>query len=204
MFSRIRSAIGLALLLTLFTSIHVSAKGSFSFMAVTGAKLADEVLIRDPALTQDFFTFADFYRSKAEAPADPGYGYEVTRYYVNGHTETPFDKLHYYPETGFVYYDGIANGGSSEYDGAWYTAQPEIKSTFETALLTQIRLMELGTEEGSKAMVPPAEPLQAIAQAQTLTSIPQTQSLVPIILLTAGFVFLLAVAFLRFRKFSTI
>ena len=125
------------------------------------------------------------------------------RYYVNGYTERPFDKLHYYPETGFVYYDGIANGGSSEYDGAWYTAQPEIKSTFEAALLTQIRLMELGTEEGSKAMVPPAEPIQAIAQAQTRTSIPQSQSIVPI-LLTAGFVFLLAVAFLRFRKFSTI
>lgn len=203
MFSRIRIAIGLALILTLFTSINVSAKGSFSFIAVTGAKLADEVRISDPALTQDFFTFADFYRSKAEAPVDPGVGYEITRYYVNGYTETPFDKLHYYPETGFVYYDGIANGGSSEYDGAWYTAQPAIKSTFESALLTQIRLMELGTEEGSKAMVPPAEPIQAIAQAQTRPSIPPTQSLVPI-LLTAGFVFLLAVAFLRFRKFSTI
>ena len=203
MFPRIRSAIGLALLLTLFASIHVSAKGSFTFITVTGAKLADEVRISDPALTQDFFTFADFYRSKAEAPVDPGYGYEVTRYYVNGNTETLFDKLHYYPETGFVYYDGIANGGSSEYDGAWYTAQPDIKSTFEAALFTQIRLMQLGTEEGSKAMVPPAEPIQAIAPAQTLTSIPQTQSLVPI-LLTAGFVFLLAVAFLCFRKFSTI
>lgn len=203
MFSRIRMAIGLALLLTLFTSIHVSAKGSFSFISVTGGKLADEVRISDPALTQDFFIFADFYRNKAEAPVDPGVGYEITRYYVNGHTETPFDTLHYYPETGFVYYDGIANGGSSEYDGGWYTAQLEIKSTFEAALLTQIRLMELGTEEGSKAMVHPAEPIQAIAQAQTRTSIPQAQSIVPI-LLTAGCVFLLAVAFLRFHKFSTI
>ena len=74
MFSRIRIAMGLALLLTLFASIHVSAKGSFSFIAVTGAKLADEVRISDPALTQDFFTFADFYRSKAEAPDEPGIG----------------------------------------------------------------------------------------------------------------------------------
>ena len=203
MFSRIRIATGLALLLTLLTSVTVLAKGSFSFIAVTGAKLEDEVRISDSALTNDFFTFADFYRNKTETPSDPGVGYEITRYYVNGQTETAFDRLHYYPETGFVYYDGIANGGSSEYDGAWYTAQSGIKRTFETALFTQIRLRKLGTQEGASMMVPPAEPAQAVDPAQTRASISQTESILPI-LLTAGFALLLVVAFLRFRKFSTI
>src|SRR5262245_37807026 len=105
MFSRTRIALGLSLLLALFTSITAFAKGEFSFIAVNCGKLKDEVRSSDPALTNDFFTFADFYRNKATAPVEPGVGYEITRYYVNGNTETAFDRLHYYPETGFVYYD---------------------------------------------------------------------------------------------------
>ena len=202
MFSRIRLALGLALLLTLFTSVTVFAKGDFSFISVTGAKLKAEVRLSDPALTKDFFTFADFYQNRAEAPADPGMGYQITRYYVDGYTETAFDRLHYYPETGFVYYDGIANGGSSEYDGKWYTAHSEIKDTFETALLTEIRLMSLGTQEGSQMMVPPAEPFQAIAQAQARPSISPIRSSLPI-LLAAGIAIILAGAVLRFRRLST-
>lgn len=202
MFPRFRIALGLALLLALLTSVTVFAKGDFSFIAVTGGELTDEVRISDPALTKDFFTFADFYQNKTEAPVDPGMGYQITRYYVNGYTERAFDRLHYYPETGFVYYDGIVNG-SSEYDGEWYTAQPDIKSTFETALSTQIRLMKLGTVEGSKALVPPAAPAeaQAVARAHTRPSIPQTQFILPI-LVVGGLAILVAVAFLRSRKLS--
>ena len=200
MFSRARIALGMALLLTLLTFTTVFAKGSFSFIAVTGDKLTDEVRISDIALTRDFFTFADFYQNKAEAPADPGVGYQITRYYVEGYTETAFDSLHYYPETGFVYYDGIVNG-SSEYDGNWYTAQPEIKSIFETALFTQIRLMELGTSEGSKALVPPAESVQAVTEVQTKASIPPTPSILPIIVVV-GLTVTIAIAFLRFRRLS--
>lgn len=196
MFSRIRIALGLALLLTLLTSITVSAKGEFSFIAVTGGDLTDEVRLSDPALTKDFFTFADFSLDKTETPADPGEGYEITRYYINGHSETAFDRLHYYPETGFVYYDGIVNG-DSEYDAKWYTAQPEIKSTFETALSTQMRLMYLGTQDGSQALVPPAERVQAIAQAQTHTSL--LQSLLPM-MTVVSLTIMLVVVFLRFRK----
>ena len=200
MFSRIRIAVGLALLLGLLTCVTVLAKGEFSFIAVTGGQLTDEVRLSDPALTRDFFTFADFYRNKTEAPVDPGVDYEITRYYLDGHTERAFDRLHYYPETGLVYYDGIVNG-SSEYDGEWYTAQPEIKSTFETALFTQIRLMKLGTEEGASMLVPPAEPVQAVAQAQPGPTIPQTQSILPIIV-GCGLAILIAFAFLRSRKLS--
>jgi hypothetical protein len=200
MFSRIQTALGLALLLSLFTFVTAFAKGEFSFIAVTGGQLTDEVRLSDPALTRDFFTFADFYRNKTDAPVDPGPGYEITRYYINGHTETAFDRLHYYPETGFVYYDGIVKG-SSEYDGEWYTAQPEIKDIFETALFTQIRLMKLGTQEGSQALVPAAEPVRAIAQAQPSPTIPQTRSILPI-MVVSGLAILIAFAFLRSRRLS--
>jgi hypothetical protein len=200
MFSRIRIALGLAFLFSLLTSVTALAKGQFSFIAVTGGELIDEVRLGDPALTEDFFTFADFYEDRTKAPDNPGIGYEITRYYVKGYTESAFDKLIYYPETGFVYYDGIVNG-SSEYDDKWYTAQPDIKDTFETALFTQIRLMKLGTQEGSQAMVPPAEPIQAVAQARTRPALPQTQAVLSI-LMVVGLVIIITVAVLQFRKLS--
>jgi hypothetical protein len=200
MFSRIRIALVLALLLSLFTFVTALAKGEFSFIAVRGGQLTEEVRLSDPALTRDFFTFADFYLNKTEAPVDAGLGYEITRYYVERNTTLAFDRLHYYPETGYVYYDGIVNG-SSEYDGEWYIAKPEIKDTFETALFTQIRLMKLGPEEGARALVPPADSVKAVAQAQTRPSISQTQSILPIIVL-GGLATLIAVVFLRFSRLS--
>jgi hypothetical protein len=110
------------------------AKGGFSFITITGPKIEREIRSDDSSLTEDFFAFADFYRNKTSTPVDPGIGYEITRYYIEGKGELAFDRLHYYPETGFVYYDGITGGGSSEYDGEWYTAKPEIKTSFESAL----------------------------------------------------------------------
>ncbi len=116
MFSRIRTALGLALLLTLMISITVLAKGNFSFITISGPNLKETIRSTDPALVTDFFAFADFSRTPVEAPANPGVGYEITRFYIDAGSESAFDKLHYYPETGFVYFDGLV-GGSSEYDG---------------------------------------------------------------------------------------
>lgn len=195
MFSRIRIALVLAVFLSLLTSVTALAKGQFSFIAVTGGQLAQEVRLSDPALTQDFFTFADFYQDKAEAPDDPGMSYEITRYYVEGHTASAFDRLHYYPETGYIYYDGIVNG-SSEYDGKWYTAKPDIQKTFETALTNQNRLQALGTEDAAKAMVPPAEAIQP-----KTTPNAESQSVIPMIVL-AGLAVVLLVVSLRFRRLS--
>jgi hypothetical protein len=197
--SRARIALGLAVLLSLLISVTVLAKGQFSFIVVTGGPLTDAVHLSDPALTEDFFAFADFYQNKTGAPADPGVGYEITRYYINGHTETAFDRLHYYPESGYVYYDGIVDG-SSEYDGKWYTAKPEMQKAFETALTTQLRLQALGTDQGASAMVPPVEALQPKDQV----SVPRVepQSVPPMIVLTGLAVMLLG-AFLRFRRFSS-
>lgn len=128
---RLWRSLGVTVLLACITTIAVYAKGGFSFITIGGGELAEVVRTSELALTQDFFAFADFYRDRVEAPADPGVGYEITRYYIEDTREIPFDRLHYYPATGFVYYDGIVNG-SSEYDRKWYAANPEIRSVFES------------------------------------------------------------------------
>ena len=190
MFSRIRNAAVFVLLLTLITSMAVYAKGSFSFIVITGANLKEEVHVSDPALTTDFFAFADFYMNKAKEPADPGVGYEITRYYVDGKTENAFDRLHYYPDTGFVFYDGIING-SSEYDGEWYAAKPEIKPVFETAL----SFIPVATSQ-------PATPLDQVQssasaeQSKASAAIPKPQYGIAIAL-TVALLTALAFAFLR-------
>lgn len=184
MFSRIRVGFGFALLITLLTSITAFAKGGFSFIIITGPNLKEAVRATDLALTTDFFAFADFYRDKTKTPADPGVGYEITRYYVDGDREYAFDHLHYYPDTGFVYYDGILNG-SSEYDGEWYTARPAIKATFENAVSNQTQ---------SLAPVAKSQPLTSLDPTQSNPSIPQTQS-ITLIAVTAGLVVILVFAF---------
>lgn len=130
---RLWRAFGLATIMACLTVMTVSAKGGYSFLTIAGPDLPEAVRTSDPALAEDFFAFADFYRDRVESPADPGPGYEITRYYMDGAREIAFDRLHYYPATGFVYYDGIING-SSEYDRKWYTADPAVRSVFEEML----------------------------------------------------------------------
>jgi hypothetical protein len=133
MSSRTRVALGLTLLLALLIPFTVLAKGNFSFIAIQGPNMKDAVRLANPALTDDWFAFADLTKPIIEVPATPGVGYEVTRYYVDRNREQAFDRLHYYPDAGFVYYDGIVNGRSN-YDGHWYASKSEIKATFENAL----------------------------------------------------------------------
>ena len=198
MFSRIRWALGLTLLLTLLMSTTVLAKGGFSYITVTGADLKGEIRLSDLDLTEDFFAFADFYRSRADAPVDPGTSYEIIRYYVDGKSETIFDRLHYYPETGYVFYDGIENG-SSEYDDKWYLATSEVKSAFESALNFELRMIALGTHEMAQAMVPPVQAAQAPVQDQPLTAPVLNFEPRLLILVGAGLAVLLTLA-LWFRK----
>jgi hypothetical protein len=127
-------SLGLAVLIAFVAVTIVSAKGGYSFITIAGPDLQEAVRTTDAALTEDFFAFADFYRDRVDAPQDPGVGYEITRYYLDGAREIAFDRLHYYPSTGFVYYDGIING-SSEYDKKWYAADPEIRSVFDGILV---------------------------------------------------------------------
>jgi hypothetical protein len=191
MFFRIRVAFNLALLSILMSSITAFAKGGFSFIAITGPNLKEEVRATNLALTEDFFAFADFFRDRTKAPTDPGTGYEITRYYIDGKREIAFDHLHYYPDTGFVYYDGIVNG-SSEYDGAWYTAKPETKAVFE-------KVLPGGTQ--SAAPVAESQPITALDSEQTNQSLSHTQSMT-LIAVIVGLVIILGFAY-RLRKLST-
>lgn len=154
MFSRCQIALGLTLLLTLLTSITVFAKGSFAFITISGPDLKEPIRSTNPALTTDFFAFAEFYQNETKAPADPGVGYEVTRYYIDSGRDLAFDHLHYYPDTGYVFFDGLVNG-SSEYDGKWYPAHPEIKAIFISALTSAVTVK---TEPQSSA--PQSQPIQ--------------------------------------------
>jgi hypothetical protein len=192
MFFRIRVAFGLALVVSLFVSITAFAKGEFSFISITGPNLKEEVRSTDPALTTDFLAFFDFSQVKAEPPADPGVGYEVRRYYVDGDREIAFDHLHYYPDTGLVYYDGIVNG-SSEYDGKWYTARPGIKAIFESALAMQT---------GSVAPVEKKQPITSASQSEADTSVGLPSLSVILIVSAVGLAALTAFAFWQ-RKSST-
>lgn len=190
MFYRIRIAVGAAVLIAFLTYIIASAKGGFSFIDITGGNLKASLRVTDPDLTTDFFAFADFSQRKTKVPANPGTGYEITRYYVDGTDETPFDRLHYYPETGFVYYDGMMNG-SSEYDGNWYLANPEIKAAFEGALSSQI-----------KSVAPNApQRVPALKQAQADTPNLQSQRIL-LSVIAAGVVVILLLAS-RSRKNHT-
>jgi hypothetical protein len=156
MISRFLYTFSFALLLSALSLTSAFAKGGFDYICVTGPNLKEEVRISDAALTEDFFTFSNFYKDRTEAPSDPGEGYEILRYYLEGKGAIAFDRLHYYPESGFVFYDGIVNG-ESEYDGEWYTAKPEIKAVFESALVAGAASRAKGITDQAGTAQPQAE-----------------------------------------------
>lgn len=195
MFTRIRIAIAFAFVALLITSVTASAKGGFDFITITGPDLKEAVRVTDANLTEDFFTFANFYEDKAEAPADPGKGYEITRHYEQGVSNIVFDRLHYYPETGFVFYDGIENG-DSEYDGEWYTANPEIKTVFESALMTPG--LSVGSGERKEPSTSSSQPSESIVQAK-----PVLWSFLSILVVVLGVGLAAVFTFAVRRKHST-
>lgn len=121
----------------------VFAKGNFDYLTVKGPGITGEINITNPALTEDFFAFADFTQGEVPPPADPGQGYQVIRVYLETVDDKPtarlFDQLHYYPYTGYVYYDGLVEG-ESEYDGKWYAANPAADAPFRAVLAERARL----------------------------------------------------------------
>jgi hypothetical protein len=121
----------------------VFAKGNFDYLTVKGPGITGEINITNPALTEDFFAFADFTQGEVPPPADPGQGYQVIRVYLETVDDKPaarlFDQLHYYPYTGYVYYDGLVEG-ASEFDGKWYAANPAADAPFRAVLAERARL----------------------------------------------------------------
>ncbi len=128
-----------AALLVLIPSFSALAKGDFTYITVKGPGVTSELTISNPLLIR-FVSFTDFSQNVAEAPAEPGDGYQVLRAFVVNGKEEPYDLLYYYPTSGYVYYEGMASG-SSEYDKKWYVADPAAKAPFQTALRRQAQLM---------------------------------------------------------------
>lgn len=130
-------------MILLIPAMPALARGNFDYLAVKGPGITGEIDVTNPELTGDFFAFADFTQGAIDPPADPGQGYQIVRVYVvtkNDKPEpTPFDQLHYYPYTGYVYYDGLVEG-SSEYDGKWYLANPSAEEPFRDILAERARL----------------------------------------------------------------
>ena len=120
-------------------ALVVLAKGQFDYIEVKGPGITGDIVITDPALTEDFFAFADFSAGSIPAPADAGQGYDIVRVYIVDEKDQPFDQLEYYPYTGYVHYIGLAEG-TSEYDGKWYIANPAADAPFRAALKAKARL----------------------------------------------------------------
>ena len=126
----------------LLPAMLVFAKGNFDYITIKGPGITGEIDVTNPALTGDFFAFTDF-TNEVPPPADPGQGYQVVRVFVetvdSKPSDHPFDQLHYYPYTGYVFYDGLVEG-SSEYDGRWYAANPSANEPFRAVLAERARL----------------------------------------------------------------
>jgi len=127
------------LLALVIPTVIVFAKGKFDYIVIRGPGITEDMNVSNPVLTQDEFTFADFSKGDVAGPAEPGAGFQVVRMIAEGSKGVPYDQLHYYPYTGYVYYDGIVNG-FSEYGGKWYIANPVIKEPFMSALTENTRL----------------------------------------------------------------
>lgn len=131
------------LLLMIIPFGFASADGGFDYLTIKGPGVTGEIDVTNPTLTQDYFAFADFSRGEVPAPVDLGQGYQIVRVYVEYNDskpkDVPFDQLHYYPYTGYVFYDGLVEG-SSEYDGKWYAANPMAEAPFRNVLVQRALL----------------------------------------------------------------
>ena len=129
----------LLLLLALLISTAALAEGQFDYIVIRGFGIVEDINISNPVLTQDYYAFADFSKGDVNPPADPGIGYQVIRMHAEGSKGIPYDQLHYYPDSGYVFYDGIVNG-YSEFGTKWYTANPAVEEPFRAALAENARL----------------------------------------------------------------
>lgn len=140
---RIKQLTGLLALAPILLFNTALADGGFDYIAIKGPGIIGEIDVTQAALTEDYFAFADFTQGSIPAPANPGQGYQIVRLYVvfedDKPRNVPFDELHYYPYTGYVYYVGVVDG-TSEYDGKWYAANPAAEAPFRGVLFQRALL----------------------------------------------------------------
>ena len=130
----------LFVLIFIATTASALAKGPFTYVTIKGPGISGDLSVTNPAML-DFFAFADFSKGSVEEPSSLGEGYEVIRSFVDPQTNAVqnFDLLDYFPDSGYVYYDGLIEG-SSEYDDKWYVANPAVEATFRSVLAERARL----------------------------------------------------------------
>lgn len=140
---RIKQMTGLLALASILLFNTALADGGFDYIAIKGPGIIGEIDVTQAALTGDYFAFADFSQGEIPPPAQAGQGYQIVRLYVefvdDKPRDLPFDELHYYPYTGYVYYDGVVDG-TSEYDGKWYAANPAAEAPFRSVLFQRALL----------------------------------------------------------------
>lgn len=129
----------LLLLALLIPTTATLAEGQFDYIVIRGFGIMEDINISNPALTQDYYAFADFSKGEVNPPSDPGIGYQVVRMHAKDSKGIPYDQLHYYPDSGYVFYDGIVNG-YSELGTKWYLANPTVEKPFRAALAENARL----------------------------------------------------------------
>jgi len=118
---------GVLALLVLTTSLAL-AKGPPDKVVISGPGLSGEVESTDCVAISvlGLGSLEDFQRGPIAAP-QVSTGYQLTRYFKDGASYRPFDRLIYYPnrsgERGYIFYEGLrVSGGWSEYDGKWFYA----------------------------------------------------------------------------------
>jgi hypothetical protein len=107
----------------------VLAKGPPDKAVISGPGITGEVAITDAATLADMgLGSLEDFQSPLNAPSQTAAGYQIDRFFRNGGTFQPFDRLVYYPpasgERGRIFYAGMAvvGYGSSDYDGKWFRA----------------------------------------------------------------------------------
>lgn len=119
--------LALVLALSALSAPHLlQAKGTPTYVAITGSGLPNSIEVRDPLVLEnlDMISLMNIWKPIAE-PAKRGLGVEITRYGGKPGALQADDRLHYFPNPtgglGFVRYDGLINGGS-EFDNKWFQA----------------------------------------------------------------------------------
>ena len=144
-----------------FPILTAEAKGSPARVIITGAGMETPLEITDPAILQDFGIYGfEVVSQRLEASANPGEGYQITRFILDKGKYLEWDRLVYYPQpsgqTGLVFYEGMRQPAmSSEFDGYWYAVSPEGEKAMRRVLFeVQKKCPQTsGTEHGSRMLI---------------------------------------------------
>ena len=153
---------GVLVLLALTTSLAL-AKGPPEMVVISGPGLSGEVesTDREAISALGLGALEDFQRGPIAAP-QVGAGYQMARYFKDGASYRPFDRLTYYPnlpgKRSYIFYEGLRiSGGWSEYDGKWFYATKAGDAAMRRLL------GQLGTEPATLPATGGTAPLAAAA-----------------------------------------